>query len=152
MKTILHLTSSIFGEGGVSSRLAEDFVSRIPAARVIRRDLAREPVPHLDAERFGIADEVDRRHLGLVDAAERLAERVVDHPDLLISVDGDDHGQSERADRSEVVRAHQEGRVADDAHYPPIRPRHRGSEDTGHDVAHRAPASGLEMRQRIVCW
>jgi len=53
MKTILHLTSSIFGEDGVSSRLAEDFVSRIPAARVIRRDLAREPVPHLDAERFG---------------------------------------------------------------------------------------------------
>lgn len=53
MKTILHLTSSIFGEGGESSRLADEFVARFSAARVIRRDLARDPVPHLDAERFG---------------------------------------------------------------------------------------------------
>ena len=53
MKTILHLTASIFGEQGVSSRLAEEFIGRVPAARVIRRDLARDPVPHLDAERFG---------------------------------------------------------------------------------------------------
>ncbi|MDH4173583.1 MAG: NAD(P)H-dependent oxidoreductase [Betaproteobacteria bacterium] len=52
MKTILHLTSSIFGEQGVSSRLAEEFIARAPAARVIRRDLASDPVPHLDAERF----------------------------------------------------------------------------------------------------
>lgn len=52
MKTILHLTSSIFGEQGISSRLAEEFIGRVPAARVIRRDLARDPVPHLDAERF----------------------------------------------------------------------------------------------------
>lgn len=53
MKTILHLTSSIYGEQGISSRLAEEFIARVPAARVIRRDLARDPVPHLDAERFG---------------------------------------------------------------------------------------------------
>ena len=53
MKTILHLNSSIFGEGGQSSRLAGEFVARFPQARVIARDLAKNPLPHLDAERFG---------------------------------------------------------------------------------------------------
>jgi len=53
MKTILHLNSSIYGENGQSSRLAADFVRRFPEARVISRDLAAEPLPHLDAGRFG---------------------------------------------------------------------------------------------------
>lgn len=53
MQTILHLNTSIFGEDGQSSRLAAQFVARIPRARVIARDLARDPVPHLDAARFG---------------------------------------------------------------------------------------------------
>jgi FMN-dependent NADH-azoreductase len=57
MKTLLQLTSSIFADGGQSSRLAEEFVAALrlehPGAQVIRRDLARDPVPHLDAERFG---------------------------------------------------------------------------------------------------
>jgi len=52
MQTILHLNSSIFGNGGQSSRLAEEFVAQFPAARVIARDLAKNPLPHLDAERF----------------------------------------------------------------------------------------------------
>jgi FMN-dependent NADH-azoreductase len=53
MKTFLHLTSSLFGDGGQSSRLSAEFVAAQPGARVIARDLARNPVPHLDAERFG---------------------------------------------------------------------------------------------------
>ena len=53
MQTILHLKASIFGDDGQSSRLAAEFVARMPASRVIARDLAREPVPHLDAARFG---------------------------------------------------------------------------------------------------
>jgi len=53
MQTILHLTSSIFGNGGQSSRLAEEFIAQFPGARVIARDLAKNPLPHLDAERFG---------------------------------------------------------------------------------------------------
>lgn len=52
MKTILHVTSSIYGADGQSSRLAAEFVGRFPRARVITRDLAAEPVPHLDAGRF----------------------------------------------------------------------------------------------------
>ena len=52
MQTILHLNSSIFGNGGQSSRLAEEFVAQFPGTRVIARDLAKNPLPHLDAERF----------------------------------------------------------------------------------------------------
>jgi len=57
MKTLLYLRSSIFSEGGQSSRLAERFVDhwreRNPGAKVVVRDLAQAPVPHLDAARFG---------------------------------------------------------------------------------------------------
>lgn len=56
MKTLLQLNSSLFSHQGESSRLADDFVAtwraRNPAGRVIRRDLAAEPVPHLDGARF----------------------------------------------------------------------------------------------------
>jgi len=52
MQTILHLNTSIYGEAGQSSRLAAEFIARLPAARVITRDLGRDPVPHLDESRF----------------------------------------------------------------------------------------------------
>ena len=54
--TLLQLKTSIFGEAGQSSRLADAFVARqraaAPGTEIIVRDLAREPVPHLTAERF----------------------------------------------------------------------------------------------------
>src|SRR5688500_1946244 len=53
MKTIFQLNASILSGEGQSSRLADAFVAAQPDARVIRRDLARDPVPHLNAERFG---------------------------------------------------------------------------------------------------
>ena len=53
MQTILHLNSSIFGDSGQSSRLAGEFIAQFPDARVIARDLTKQPLPHLDAERFG---------------------------------------------------------------------------------------------------
>jgi FMN-dependent NADH-azoreductase len=56
MKTLLELRTSIHSGEGVSSRLAADCVAAWrdanPAANVITRDLARDPVPHLTAERF----------------------------------------------------------------------------------------------------
>jgi len=56
MKTLLQIQASIFSDGGESSRLASQFVSRWqadnPGAEVIVRDLGREPIPHLTAERF----------------------------------------------------------------------------------------------------
>ncbi len=57
MRTILQINASLFSGEGQSSRLADEYVARlaerIPDLRVIKRDLAKEPVPHLDAERFG---------------------------------------------------------------------------------------------------
>jgi FMN-dependent NADH-azoreductase len=57
MKHLLQINSSIFSTGGQSSRLAERFVAAWraanPGATVAVRDLASEPVPHLDAARFG---------------------------------------------------------------------------------------------------
>lgn len=57
MPTLLQIKSSLFSTDGQSSRLADRYVGAWHAAHpdghVIVRDLAREPVPHLDAERFG---------------------------------------------------------------------------------------------------
>lgn len=59
MTTILQLNNSVFGDEGRSSELAEDFVAKRrradPGVRVIRRDLSKEPVEHLTAERFKAA-------------------------------------------------------------------------------------------------
>ena len=55
--TLLQLNTSIFSADGQSSRLADSFVAKWraanPGASIIVRDLARDPVPHLDAQRFG---------------------------------------------------------------------------------------------------
>ncbi|MGB5081890.1 MAG: NAD(P)H-dependent oxidoreductase [Burkholderiales bacterium] len=57
MKTLVQIRSSIFSVGGQSSQLAERFITgwreSNPGGRVILRDLAADPVPHLDAARFG---------------------------------------------------------------------------------------------------
>lgn len=56
MKTLLQIQSSLFGDGGKSSALANAFTERWlrqnPEGKVIRRDLAAAPVPHLDLARF----------------------------------------------------------------------------------------------------
>ena len=57
MQTLLQIKTSLFSDNGESSRLANRFVvawrAAHPGGRVIVRDLARDPVPHLDATRFG---------------------------------------------------------------------------------------------------
>jgi FMN-dependent NADH-azoreductase len=88
MKTLLQIQSSIFSNAGQSSRLAERFVAAWrasnPRGKVIVRDLAAEPVPHLDAARFGAF---------LAKPEERTPEQqaVVDYSDALI-------GELKRAD------------------------------------------------------
>jgi len=56
MKTILQIQSSIYNGNGQSSRLAHRLASKLrsqhPGAELVVRDLARDPVPHLDAKRF----------------------------------------------------------------------------------------------------
>ena len=57
MTTLLQIRTSLFSDQGQSSQLADAYVARWRAAhpegRVIVRDLAADPIPHLDAERFG---------------------------------------------------------------------------------------------------
>jgi FMN-dependent NADH-azoreductase len=56
MKNLLQINTSIFSTVGQSSRLAERFVAAWreanPGASVTVRDLASQPVPHLDAAQF----------------------------------------------------------------------------------------------------
>ena len=56
MNTLLQLNTSIFAGDGQSSRLADSFVATRkilePGLKVVVRDLAKDPVPHLTAEGF----------------------------------------------------------------------------------------------------
>jgi FMN-dependent NADH-azoreductase len=56
MSTLLQINASLAGAKGQSSQLAQRFVAdwqaKNPEGRVITRDLASDPVPHLTAERF----------------------------------------------------------------------------------------------------
>lgn len=56
---VLHINSSLFSDAGKSSELGQHFVdqwkSQNPTSTVTTRDLAKEPVPHLDADTFQAA-------------------------------------------------------------------------------------------------
>ncbi|MES1196339.1 MAG: NAD(P)H-dependent oxidoreductase [Steroidobacter sp.] len=56
MTTLLQLNTSVFSEVGQSSQLAREFVQnwqrQHPNSTVVVRDLAANPVPHLNGERF----------------------------------------------------------------------------------------------------
>ncbi|PRC91538.1 FMN-dependent NADH-azoreductase [Solimicrobium silvestre] len=56
MKTLLQLNTSLFSNQGQSSLLANRFVAAWQAdhadGKVVVRDMATDPVPHLDGERF----------------------------------------------------------------------------------------------------
>lgn len=56
MKTLLQIQTSLFENNGQSSKLANRFAAEWrdanPDGRVVVRDIGREPVPHLTAERF----------------------------------------------------------------------------------------------------
>ncbi|MBU2984940.1 NAD(P)H-dependent oxidoreductase [Saccharophagus degradans] len=56
VKNILHVESSLFGEGGVSSQLSTELVAKLQnkyadantGVNVVKRNLAADPIPHLD--------------------------------------------------------------------------------------------------------
>jgi FMN-dependent NADH-azoreductase len=80
-KTLLQVNASLYSNDGQTTQLADQFVAgwrrQNPAATTIVRDLAREPVPHLTAERF---------QAFITPAAERSAEQraVAAYSDALI--------------------------------------------------------------------
>jgi len=82
MNTLLKINSSLFSANGQSSQLTERFAAAWqashPGSRVVERDLAANPVPHLDGARFMAF---------LAKPEERSAEQqaVVDFSDALIA-------------------------------------------------------------------
>jgi len=82
MKTLLQINTSLFAGNGQSTQLANDFVREWRAehagAKVIVRDLAADPVPHLNVERLtALATVAEQRN-----AAQR---EVADYSDALIA-------------------------------------------------------------------
>lgn len=82
MNTLLQLNASLYADQGESSRLAARFVDRWraahPGATVLRRDLARDPVPHLDAQRFAAFLAKDEARDADQKAAVACSDRLID--------------------------------------------------------------------------
>jgi len=82
MRTLLFVTSSIFGEDSKSRRLGRDFIegwlARHPGTRIIERDLARESIPHVTQSTVAAAMiPVEQRSPGEA-AAAALADRLIE--------------------------------------------------------------------------
>lgn len=94
MKNILVITASIFGQDGQSSRLVSQTLEQLRQTygdiQTTYRDLSAEPVPHLDAERFGAflasADDRDGSQQGVVDYSDLLISEVVDADVIVMGV------------------------------------------------------------------
>ena len=82
MNTLLSIRSSLFSDEGASSRLARQFADRWqqlnPRGTVLERDLAREPVPHLDADRFGAFSLPAQQRSPTQQAAVEYSDRLID--------------------------------------------------------------------------
>lgn len=91
MTRILQINCSLFSEQGVSSTLANALVERWhrrdPATEVVRRDLATDPIPHLDGARLSaIMTPPGRRSAeqqAIVDEADDII-REIKEADLLV--------------------------------------------------------------------
>jgi FMN-dependent NADH-azoreductase len=81
MKTLLQITSSIFADAGQSTGLVKRYVAAWreanPDGKVIVRDLAKDPVPHIDATRFAA-------FLSKPDERTPEQQAVVDYSDMLV--------------------------------------------------------------------
>ena len=82
MKTLLQIKSSLNGDDGQSSYLSNQFVQRWkaqhPDGQVVVRDLAANPVPHLDGKRFNA-------FLTPADKRSAQEQKIVDYSDELIA-------------------------------------------------------------------
>lgn len=56
MKTVLSINSSILGDNSQSRQLSKQLLERItktnPSVKIVERDLAKNPLPHLNGEQF----------------------------------------------------------------------------------------------------
>ncbi|GLS24697.1 FMN-dependent NADH-azoreductase [Marinibactrum halimedae] len=91
---LLVVKSSVFGQGGQSSGLAETFCqqwkARYPDADVVERDVVANPIPHLDGERIGalFSDPETRssEQQSVVDFADDLLEELTRADAIVLAV------------------------------------------------------------------
>ena len=84
MTSILIVTASMFGQNGQSSQLVSQTLEKLraqyPDAKEVHRDLAEQPVPHLDATRFGAfltgADERNSEQQDVVAYSDELIQEI----------------------------------------------------------------------------
>ncbi|MDF1780701.1 MAG: NAD(P)H-dependent oxidoreductase [Alcanivoracaceae bacterium] len=94
MATLLQVKSSIFGDNGNSSQLANDFIrawqQANPNGRVVVRDVTAEPVPHLTAEHAGafFTPEADRTEAQreIIAYSDKLVSEVRDADVIVLGV------------------------------------------------------------------
>ena len=94
MATLLHIKTSLFGDNGQSAQLANSFVEKWQAENsdgvVIERDLASDPVPHLDAYRVTAlnspAEERDADQEAVVALADALLAEVKSADTIVIGL------------------------------------------------------------------
>ena len=94
MKSLLLLHTSLRGPASLSSSLANDYVaqwrSNHPGGRVVSRDLAAEPVPHLTAERFAAftaaTDERNTEQQAIAAYSDRLISELQEADEILIAL------------------------------------------------------------------
>ena len=94
MKTLLLIHSSLQGTESLSSSLAADYVAQWQAnnrdGRLISRDLAANPVPHLTAERFAAlttaADERNAEQQAVAAFSDQLIDELQQADEVLIAV------------------------------------------------------------------
>lgn len=94
MSTLLQINTSLFSNNGQSSRLADKFVAawqaQNPDGRVVVRDLAADPVPHLDGERFlsflAKPEERSAQQQAVVDFSDALIAQIKDADAIVIGL------------------------------------------------------------------
>ena len=94
MSTLLQINSSLFSDHGNSSTLSNEFVqnwlAKHPNGKVIVRDLAKNPVPHLDSATvqafFTAADARTPEQQSLVDLSDSLVAELANADAVVIGV------------------------------------------------------------------
>lgn len=90
MTNILHITSSIRGDDSVSTSLGNKLVEKLAGKNVVTRDLAKNDLPFIDAERHAAnlapyADRSDAQH-GLAKIADELIDELEAADTIVFSV------------------------------------------------------------------
>ena len=94
MSTLLQINSSLFNDQGNSSALSNEFVqswlAKHPDGKVVVRDLAKDPLPHLDAAIVGAfftpAENRSAEQQAVVDVSDSLINELISADAVVIGV------------------------------------------------------------------